>query len=186
MSMYETSVLPYELQELLDREIKGEQLKWSCQPSYSRAIMKKFWSAFFFGVFFIGLSLSLVFIQYHNTQKGKKIPLPRKILPVAGILFGLGGMASPFYIARNTKNTVYAITDKHAIIITKRSSTTDLYSFGADKIKTMEKRIRNDGSGDLIFEKQLSEGKTTDEIGFLGIPELNRIEGLLAEIAQEK
>jgi hypothetical protein len=181
--MYETPVLPHELQELLDREIKGEQLKWSCQPSYSRAVMRKFWPAFFLGVFFFGLSLSLAFVQHQKAQKGEKVPLPRKTIPVAGVLFGLGVMASPFYIARNAKNTVYAITNKRAIIITKRPSTTDFYSFGANKIKNMVRRIRNDGSGDLIFEKQSSEGKTTYEIGFFGVPEVNRIEGLLAEIA---
>jgi hypothetical protein len=191
MSAYITGGLPFDLQSLLGQEIdKGEQLRWLCQPSVRQAV-KRSLPAVVFAVIWLAISLSVVFLVYSDTRKGKDVPLIA--MGVAGlfVLIGFFLLTTPFWAARRAKNTVYAITDKRAIIITKKGSAAEILSFGEDKLKSIDKRVLIDGSGDLIFERQVSyhqsKGRTRQqvkEIGFFGIPQVNQVEDLLAEIKQ--
>jgi hypothetical protein len=189
MSAYITGGLLFDLQSLLEQEIdKGEQLRWQCQPSVREAV-KRSLPAVVFAVIWLAISLSVVFLVYSDTRKGKDVPLIA--MGVAGlfVLIGFFLLTTPFWAARRAKNTVYAITDKRAIIITKKGSAAEILSFGEDKLKSIDKRVLIDGSGDLIFERQVSyhqsKGRTRQqvkEIGFFGIPQVNQVEDLLAEI----
>jgi len=68
MDMYSTStMLPLQLQSLLDEELnKGEELRWLCQPSVSRAIIKSL-SLVVFAVIWLAISVPIAFAMYKST-----------------------------------------------------------------------------------------------------------------------
>jgi len=190
MDYYQT-VLPIELKNLLDQEIDNEEkLQWSAQPNVSRAVIKAIPLAIFGVAFFIAPSF-IAFDIFKDVQAGKDIPILPLIFIGVFLLVGLFVMLSPYWAVKKAKNTVYAITDKRAVMITKKRMI-DVRSFGPDKLQGIIKRIRGDGSGDLIFERNVSyhrgsKGGTrrkVTEIGFFGIPQVNEVEDLLKQIRQ--
>jgi len=190
MDYYQT-VLPIVLQSLLDQEIdKDEKLQWSAQPNISRAVISAIPAAIF-GAIFCAAPSFIAFNIFKDTQSGKDIPIVPLILIAVFLLAGMLMLSSPYWAAKRAKNTVYAITDKRAVIITKKRII-DIQSFGPDKLQDIIKRIRGDGSGDLIFERYVSshhtsKGRTKQkvtEIGFFGIPKVNEVEDLLKQIRQ--
>jgi len=90
---------------------------------------------------------------------------------------------------RNAQAT-YAITDRRIMILTGRG-TTQVTSYGPQDIECIERRMRSDGSGDLIFRyedlpRRVSSGYSTRRmsydrlpVGFFGITDVRRVEALL-------
>ena len=193
MDMYTTnSILPLGLQSLLDQELnKGEELRWSCQPSVSRAVIKSL-ALVAFAVIWLAISLSVAFMMYKGTQEGKDVPTMAVVMISIFLLIGLLMVTSPFWAARRARNTVYAITNSRAIILNKGLSI-NIQSFSSEKMADIIKRIRSDGSGDLIFERHISyhpsrKGRTrrkVTEIGFFGIPRVNEVEDMLEALKQQ-
>jgi len=193
MDMYTTTtMLPFKLQSLLDEELnEGEKLRWSCQPSVSRAIIKSL-SLVAFAVIWLAISLSVAFMMYKGAQEGKDVPAMALVIISIFLLIGLLMVTSPFWAARRARNTVYAITNSRAIILNKGLSI-NIQSFSSEKMADIIKRIRSDGSGDLIFERRISyhpsrKGRTrtkVTEIGFFGIPRVNEVEDMLEALKQQ-
>ena len=194
MDMYTTStVLPLQLQSLLDEELnEGEKLRWSRQPSVSRAVMRSL-PIVFFAVLWMAISLFVAFKMYKDIQQGKGPGA--SALVIAGVFVLIGGLmlTSPFWAIRKARNTVYAITNNRAIIFRKGFSI-DIQSFGPEKLKDIIKKIRGDRSGDLIFERHVSYHHTSKggtrrkvtETGFFGIPRVNEVEDMLKAMQQEQ
>ncbi|MFB0524604.1 MAG: hypothetical protein ACETVZ_03625 [Phycisphaerae bacterium] len=190
MDMYSTStMLPLQLQSLLDEELnKGEELRWWCQPSVSRAIIKSL-SLVVFAVIWLAISVPIAFAMYKSTQEGEDVPTMVMVMIGIFLLIGLWLLTSPFWAARKARNTVYAITHSRAIILRKGFSI-NIQSFSPEKLTDIIKRIRSDGSGDLIFERHISyhhssKGGTkrkVTEVGFFGIPRVNEVEDILREL----
>ena len=193
MNTYLQSTLPFNLQSALDEEIdSGEMLRWSCQPSVSRAV-KKALPASFFGIIWLAFPLAFAWLMYNDIQKGKSVPIFAMAIVGVFFLIGLLILTTPIWATRTAKNTVYAITNRRAIIIAKKGAEIDIQSYRADKLEDINKKILSDGSGDLIFERQISyhtsKGRTRErvkEIGFFGIPAVNEVEDLLDIIKQQE
>ena len=98
-------------------------------------------------------------------------------------------LSSPLWAWHKAKKTVYALTSRRAIIFQKGHSV-KIDSYGPEEMNNISKRIRSDGSGDLIFDREISythsrRGGTRErikEIGFFGINEVNHVEDLIDQL----
>lgn len=115
--------LPQSLQSRLDRELDtGEEVRWVTQPLY-RLLKKQAWGHWCLCVLLTGLFggmfvvIGLLELLY---------PDPQADSPALGtMIFGavvtlIGVMSFPFFVGiakRTANNTIYAITEKRAIII---------------------------------------------------------------------
>jgi hypothetical protein len=179
-------MLPLQLQSLLDEELnKGEELRWLCQPSVSRAIINSL-PLVVFAIIWLAISVFVAFAMYKSTQESKDVSTMAMVLIGIFLLVGLWMLTSPFWAVRKARNTVYAITHSRAIILRKGLSI-NIQSFGPEKLTNIIKTIRSDGSGDLIFERHMSYRRTgkgstiskVAEVGFYGIPRVNEVEDML-------
>ena len=185
------TMLPLQLQSLLDEELnEGEELRWSCQPSVPRAIIRSL-SLVFFVVFWLGISVFTAYTMYADAKEGEDVPTIAIVIISIFLIIGLFMLPLPYLMVRRAKNTVYAITNKRAIIL-RKGSTINIRSFGPEKLTDIIKRIRSDGSGDLILERTVSYDRSSkggtrrkvSEVGFFGIPRVNEVEDMLIELRE--
>ena len=95
------------------------------------------------------------------------------------VLVGLGMLTSPYWLYKKAKQTVYALTNRRAMIITG-GSTKKVQSFTGNDIGIIERTERSNGIGDVVFATVV--GKKSDQpVGFMGISEARRVERLLLD-----
>ena len=169
-------ILPPELQELVEQELKdGEQLLWVGQPVFSGV------AAAFVIPTGIGFMSGVVFLMFWCTGIGA--PLWFVLLAVPFLLIGLSFLCSPFFEWRRMKNTIYAITDRRAIIFIKKSRTTEIVSYTPDELGMLRYNDHFIGqSADIIFEGNKTT-KVSDTGGFQCIPSARKVERLLKDLA---
>jgi hypothetical protein len=186
--------LPFDLQSVIDQELEqSEVLRWSSQPSVSQAF-KKALPAVFGGTVWLAFSIVAAVAIYAKSREGEDVPVMVMVIMGFFILIGLLLLTSPFWAVKTAKNTVYAITNQRAIIAVKKGSVIDIQSFREDKLRDINKRIRSDGSGDLIFERQVSHHHSrkhgthehTKEIGFFGIPAVNQVQDIIETLIKQQ
>lgn len=104
-------------------------------------------------------------------------------------LIGLGMVLSPVWEAIKARSTVYVITTMRAIIFEPSIfGGMDITSFRADDLADISRTQRTDGSGDLVFAREVSHGRNgtrVKEIGFLGIPRVKAVEDMLRALRGE-
>jgi hypothetical protein len=110
------------------------------------------------------------------------------------IAYGMAVFSIPFWIvgfflatapkrARSrAKNTLYAITEKRAVIFVD-DGTSSVQSFYLDKLSELEKTVHSDGTGDLrlaVENRSDGDGGTRKTpIGFMGIPDVKNVDEIL-------
>lgn len=113
-------------------------------------------------------------------------------LPFIGI--GIGMLTSPIWYRRKAANTIYAVTDRRALMISG-SGTRTVQSYDRSAIGTLTRKERGDGSGDLLFggetpavqwgnSRRSSSNQTTP--GFYGIRTVRQVEQLLREALEAR
>lgn len=102
------------------------------------------------------------------------------------VLIPMGMLLSPLWAYLHSRHTLYAVTNQR-IVIFQSKWPRKIQSFGKSDLTSVERRERPDGSGDLTFAQKLckdSEGSgRTQDVKFLGIPEVKAVEKLLRETA---
>jgi hypothetical protein len=180
------AVLPIDLQRLLDDEIlQDERVLWSCQPSLKRAFRRGL-PLVFFAVVWLGISSTIAVAIFRDANASWFA----KIFIRFFILIGLVMLSSPLWMVQLAKNTVYIVTDRRVIILTKGTAI-HIQSFGPDRLAQIDKRVFRDGSGDLIFDRQVSthyskgrQRESVKEIGFFGIPHVAQVHTLIRDSLQ--
>jgi hypothetical protein len=170
--MASISTLPPHLQERLLGELKpGESLTWVGQPKPGR-FMKSGFGAW---LFFIPWTAIIMI----NTED---IFSP---LGLFFLLFGLGGLCSPFWLRRKATSTIYAITDQRSLSIEGAMSITVRSYFGSD-IAGIERTEHPDGSGDLVFLTERygdsDADRHTGQQGFLAIDDVWHVQQLIEKL----
>ena len=182
----QAAALPLDLQRVLDEEThRDEQVTWSCQPGTKRAVRRAL-PLVFFALFWLGISGTIAFVIFRDAD----VPLPAKAFISVFLLIGLLLLSSPVWMVRSAKNTVYAVTDERAIIL-KKGMSIGVESFGPEQLDHADKRVFRDGSGDLIFERQVSthyskgrRRESVKEIGFFGIPQVGQVHNLIRDLGK--
>lgn len=138
--------VPDDLQALLARQLTpGERLLWCGKPQRLHAPggMGRI-----FAVFFLGFACFWELMALQTVALGAG--LFGVVFPLFGIPFILVGLKMLFpnlFGGRRIQNTVYAITDQRALIVTSgRVNAWDL-----DSVQGVEKRYYKDGTGDLVL-----------------------------------
>ncbi len=99
------------------------------------------------------------------------------------LLVGLGMLTSPYWLGRKAVRTVYVVTSQRAIIFTGRVfGGVNIQTFMPDRLTSMTRNERADGSGDLIFEQfqqRAGSGTTTIRRGFMAIEKVHEVEDII-------
>ena len=178
--------LPHDLRGLVENELgQDEALTWIGQP------MPRFFGMRSLSLFLFGIPCTAFALFWIVGAAGFEIPdfdegfdwFP--LFGVPFVLIGFGMLSSPIWSRLKARKTVYVVTDRRAIMFDGGFSTT-IRSFGPDRLDDIRRRQRRDGSGDLIFEKEISydseQHRHSTDIGFIGIADVKQVEDLVRDV----
>jgi hypothetical protein len=154
------------LQSSLNNELNdGETLLWLDQPIASR-MAKAAWPIVLFGVFWSTFCAGWMYFTVSMALKTKseQFDFFAWLFPAFGTpfcLIGLGMLTSPIWAKRLAGNTVYALTDQRALIISRAMGKTNVRTYMPEKLNDINRSLNDDGSGDLIFEKVITTHRST-------------------------
>jgi hypothetical protein len=194
MQMMETSISS----ELM----AGEELLWSGRPdpqrksvvSQARVFLVLGWIYFLLGLALLILGFILLFAFGTSSVGGAILStmIPGGIFFILGLVF----LISAYDVYLTTKSTLYAITNRRAIVV-RTGRYLRVISYGKRAIMQVQRFERPDGSGDLVFSGSLflysnyssnsnSAGyNLRRQVAFIGIPNVRAVEqkllGILAE-----
>src|SRR5215216_6392607 len=178
--------IDYESQQMAQAELEsGEQLLWHGRPGGRRFILGSIpivlfgipWTAF--SLFWMAAASGFLF-----TKSGNGIFSLFALFGVPFVLVGFGMLGSPYWAYRKMKRTVYALTNRRALIITGGRSKT-IRSYSSKDIGVIERTERANGKGDIYFAT-VEGNKSTQRIGFLGISDARRVERLLMDVFKKE
>jgi hypothetical protein len=165
--------LPPELADRVANELAAdEKLLWVGQPRADLAA-RPVWILIPMGIFFAGFALFWTALA------------PWFMAPcgVPFIAIGIFLLASPIWLRALARKTLYALTDRRAIIF-KPSwfGRVHVHSFTAAGLGQMSRKERPDGSGDLVFQVYTTgfgENARSEAQGFLAIDDVRHVEDLI-------
>ncbi|HRD76583.1 MAG TPA: hypothetical protein PK264_11680 [Hyphomicrobiaceae bacterium] len=197
--MATTANLPAALKAAVEKETRGEAIRWIGRPRPTSAFahaapiwaMGIPWSALTFSIF--GVLLLAIFA-------GKP---PKRIIPVweywamgAAVVFagsfaliGAAMLLSPFHAAWTARRTAHIITDRRLITLTSGRSTS-VRSFGPAEVLLIERRQHADGSGTLHvvtgFKRDSDGDKIEQRETLVGVADVAKAEVLLRSLRSER
>jgi hypothetical protein len=202
MSSYDTSsgeLLPPELATRVESELsQGERLVWVGQPSPSLYRLRSI-PLLIVGIFFLGFSVLWLVLTagiglIGVGAAGQADPAAEvgvgsffgcfSLVGLFPLAIGILLVTSPLWMGSMARKTVYAVTDRRAIIFEPQMfRTVQVRSYTAAGLGTMSRVERGDGSGDLVFEEYTTRGSnnntSTTRRGFLAIPNVHQVEELI-------
>lgn len=179
-------LLPPDLRQKLADELRpGEKLSWSAQPR-PRAVLRQAFAMLLGGGFFTAFAVFWMAAPFlFDNHAGHRPPVFFTLFGVPFLLIGLGTMTSPLWSQKTAARTVYGLSDQRALIIRPRTfGGWTVQSFMPDRLTSMTRTERADGSGDLIFEQfteRVGTGSRTTRRGFLGIDRVREVEDLIVK-----
>jgi hypothetical protein len=112
---------------------------------------------------------------------------PFQFFPLFGIPFlivGFGILTSPLWAYLTAKSTVYAVTDRRAMIMVGWPRAA-VQSYGPADIRDLQRVEGADGRGTLMFASQVWTGNNgfprSSRIGFVGISDVRAVEQLIRD-----
>jgi len=189
--------LPPELQRRVDAELaSGERVVWLGQP-VPELYRRGAWMLVLLGG---PLTAGMLFWYSGATGLIGDRPLPLDtvfawvflLFALPFLVFGLLLLAAPYLFMRDARRTIYAITNRRAIVWEpKRWDKIEVRSFTPRQLIRLMRSERKDGSGDLIFEKiresyDNASGATTVTCGFKSIQDVRGVENVLRETLLQK
>jgi hypothetical protein len=183
--------IPPKLHDLIHRELKrDERLEWAGMPTrvwFTPAAT----GAFLFGIPWTAFALFWTAAAGIGTWNAGGDAGLFRLFPFFGlpfVLVGFGMLSSPYWAYRRACNTVYAITDRRAILFEGGRRTTTVRSFKPMQLRNVHRRQKNDGSGDVLFSRRTWRDSDGDahsvEVGFLRVQDVRDVEQRLQELAE--
>jgi hypothetical protein len=183
-----TDRIPSRLQELLARELApGERVAWRGRPSpIGRALSA--WGTFLFGIPFFAFSVFWTYAATNGFNEPRRADIVAfsKLAWLWGgafVLVGASLLLSPAWEWWAARRTLYAITDRRAILIEAPLWRTTTQSFAGERLGSVVRRESRSGRGDLIFEREATKGAKGStvyrDVGFFGIDGVHEVQGLL-------
>ena len=175
---------------LIDNELQpGETITWAGQPK-PRAFSLQTLPLVLFASPWTALAILWMVSAAGLTGK-HPVKGPEMVFGLFGvpfILIGLGMLAAPVWMTRLMRRNIYLITNRRAIIFQRGFSVTTR-SFTPAQMQSLIKRVRADGSGDIIFAGvfPMAAGNAGNlplmQNGFYSIANVKEVEGLLLKLA---
>lgn len=182
MSTNDADLSP-ELADRVARELTpDEKLIWAGQPRPD-LMARAAWFLVPFGLVFAGFAVFWMIMAGVMTG-GLMAPCA---LPFIAI--GLGMVASPVWLRSLARKTLYALTDRRALVWEPSFwGTTTLRQYTAAGLGHLTRVERSDGSGDLVFEEFTTVNRSgngtstsTTRRGFLAIDRVHEVEHLIRQ-----
>jgi len=181
-------IIPSEIEPRVLEELdRDETVVWSGRPQPSLFAGRNP-VTFLFPIFWVGFIFLFIFASHSGRNAGSPWPF---MLPffVIGFVF----LSQPFFLYLDIFKTYYLITNRRALIV-KLGRTKSVNSFYPEKLQSLERRERSNGKGDVVLERSLfsSNGygyrgsSYNRDIGFMNIPDVKNVEGLLRDLAMKK
>ena len=183
----------YEIDQTLNAQLDpGEGLLWSGAPHPARMALSAL-PATVAGIPFTAFAAFWIYTAYTMTSHSKSSPGgPWVLFPLFGIPFlavGLGMLTAPLWAFLAAARTVYAVTNKRAMIVSRLFSISVRSYLHAD-IHDLQRVERANGEGDVFFANRdivtRSGGVVRKRIGFLGIPDVRSVEQLIRSRLQQE
>lgn len=168
----------------------GERLLWAGRGSPGRLAIKGI-AATLFGIPFTAFSLFWMYMaagQRVPDISGGRMTDYFWMFGVPFLLVGCGMLLLPLWLYWQGTRTVYAVTDRRALIITGGRSRT-VKSLGPADTARVERKEHGDGTGDLVFEQADSGDRRRQQrmpTGFFGIRDARTVEQLLMSLSQKE
>ena len=171
-------------EEIALRQIDaGERLLWSGAPAPGAAALRAA-PAILVGIPFGAFACFWIWSAYSMTAGASGAPGPWRFFPLFGIPFvvvGLGVMLAPLWAWIAAGKTVYALTEKRALIIVGGS----VQTYGPADMTRISRIERPDGTGSVYFALRTTPTKSGNfrniNIGFEGIPDVRQVEHLIRD-----
>jgi hypothetical protein len=183
----------YQAEQEINRQLDpGEGLLWSGAPSPGRMALSAL-PVTVFGIPFSAFAAYWIYMAFTITSKSKSsLGGPLNLFPLFGVPFllvGLGMLTAPLWAFLGAGRTLYAVTNKRALIISNLFSTS-VKSYAHSEIRELQRVERAGGTGDLYFASRdvvtRSGGVSHRRIGFLGIPDVRGVEQLIRSRLQQE
>jgi hypothetical protein len=185
MRMDGQTYVPRTLEERVRAELApGERIEWMEVP------IARFFTPLSRGLFLFSIpwtAFSIFWVFMASGLRWPDLSSAFGFFPLFGLPFVLIGfwlMSSPLRTHNRLKRTVYAITDRRAILIQGGRNTT-IRSFGPGDLDKIHRREKADGSGDVYFSIPLprsDDQDVTEALGFSGVADARHVERLLKEL----
>lgn len=176
--------------------LPGERLAWAAQP-VPRLYARGGWAISIFGVFFGGFALfwiaaagGMAWFAHEAAGPAGGVVSCFPLFGIPFLLVGLGMLTAPVWMRKAAARTVYAITDRRAIICRgKALGGVEVSSFQPADLQTLTRVERADGGGDLVFRETVhtsydSDGDrrtTRTRVGFIGVAGVREVEAVLRQ-----
>ena len=174
-----------EIEITLQRHLdSGEAVLWAGRPRAGRLVSQALPVAAV-GVPFTAFA---VFWIWAASGFGGGRSDPWSLFSLFGVPFvaiGIGLLSAPLRAARRAGRTIYAVTDRRAVVLTGAGTTT-LVTVLPAAMAGMVRVERADGSGDLLFPDPLEalletipRGRVRVALGFFGVAHVRDVEDLI-------
>lgn len=181
--------LPTELRGLVQNELdRGEEVVWVDQPD-PRAAGKGYLAVQLFAI-----PWTLFAVFWICGAAGFKVPDFNKgfdLFPLFGIPFvlvGIGMLSAPIWAKKMARKSVYVLTNRRALVFKKQFSSMSIRSFDPDQLHDLERNQRPDGTGDLIFKREVTghgdNGPNIGSVGFMAIANVKQVEDLVETLVK--
>lgn len=182
--------LPGDLGTLVDSELaKGERIAWIGQPIPGRMAQSSIPLVLFgipftaFAVFWMAMASGIA------GRAGGGVRLFFVLWGIPFIVVGLGMLTSPFWIYRKALGTIYAITDRRALLVEKGLwGRIVVRSFEPSSLGALSRIQNADGSGSLVFQREYRPGGRRGrfvDVGFLAVPDVKEVEERIRQLAAQ-
>ena len=181
--------IPRDLKDKVKRELEAdERLLWMAQP------IPRFFTERSTGSFLFAIPWTAFAIFWMCAASGFKFPDFSQggfsFFPLFGLpflLIGVGMLSAPWWMYRKAFKTIYAITDRRAMIL-ESGRTTAIRSYPPNRLRNIYRKEKNDGTGDVIFDSLASGGSDAERpalvFGFLNIYDPKTVEHMLRAITE--
>lgn len=181
--------IPRDLKDRVKRELEAdERILWMAQP------IPRFFTVRSTASFLFAIPWTAFAIFWMCAASGFKFPdfsqAGFSFFPLFGLpflLIGIGLLSAPWRMYRKAFKTIYAITDRRAMIL-ESGRATAIRSYPPDRLRNIYRKEKNDGTGDVIFDSFAGSGSDAERpalmFGFLNIYDPKTVEHILREISK--
>lgn len=182
-----TQRIPPSLGAMLQRELQAsERLLWVGRPSPRRMFVLHGCSALLLGIPILVVGAIARLLIFSKSALGSA---SNPAAQYFAMTWDVGFFAvlvlilfSRLWLWRKALHTVYAVTDRRALVLEASRGQRAAQSFTGRQLAQAQRREGPDGWGDLVFERDVygkGAKRVERDVGFLRIPDVARVQRML-------
>lgn len=166
---------PWNVETTIKAELQpGEMVRWMGKPTFLPMLTSKFMQIVF-GAIFAAVGVQQAIPSARSLWLGQTTKdLVPALISAVFIIFGLWSVATACWEALATWRTAYAVTNRRVLIV-RRLFRKRVLAFAPAGINAVETRENFDGSGTVVFRREIvrgGEGDAEVKLAFVGISDV--------------